>query len=299
MNNKIALHMCYWSGTVIGDSIDSIIEHTAQVQPDTLELSPSVFLNMNQIQRSELRKRIEDKGLNISVNSGLMTPMNDSSSPDPAIRARGIEHCRRVLEACADMGSPYWSGLMHSAWCLKPDLKNAMDYKKRTWERSTTAMKQIARIAEDCGVVCAIEIVNRYEHFLLNTADEGIAFCDEVDHPYCKILLDVFHMSIEEDNMAQAIIRAQESGHLCCLHVGETNRRLPTGGPTNINWEAFGTAIRQSGFNGNLVLEPLAFSGSATAAKTCLWRNVADPDDEQRLVDDGRKAVNMMRRLTR
>lgn len=291
--------MCYWSGTEIGKDINDVIACTAQTQPDTLELHPSAFLDLNREKRLELRKKIEDLGMTVSVNSGLVTIANDPSSPDPEIRKIGQAHCRRLLEACADMGSPYWSGLMHSAWCLKPDMNDAMADKQRTWERSVEAMKEIAKIAQDCGVVCAIEIVNRYEHFLLNTAAEGIAFCDAVDHPYCKLLLDVFHMSIEEDNISDAIMRGQESGHLSCIHVGETNRRIPTGGPSNIDWKAFGGAIRQCGYAGPLVLEPLPFATSATAAKVCLWRNVADPHSREQLVADGRRAVAFMRELTK
>lgn len=299
LNNKIALHMCYWSGTKIGESLDSVIEYTARVAPDALEMTPAAFLPLSRTERRELRKRIEDRGLTVTANSGLMTPENDTSSEDPAIRQKGLDHCARVLEACADMGSPYWSGLMHSAWCLKPDPRDPRGYKERTFARSVEAMKRVSRIAEDQGVVCAIELVNRYEHFLLNTAGEGVEFCRAVDHPFCRILLDVFHMSIEEDNIADAVMYAQESGYLCCIHVGETNRRIPAGGPTNIDWEAFGRAVRVSGFDGNLVLEPLPFSGSATAAKTCLWRDVSDPGDTDRLVEDGRKAVALMRRLSR
>lgn len=299
MKNKIALHMCYWSGTEAGKDLDNVIAYTVQVQPDVLEMTPAAFLDMTRAQRKELRKRIEDLGMTVSANSGLMSAANDTSSPDPAIRKLGLEHCRRVLEACADMGSPYWSGLMHSAWCLKPDMNDAIADKQRTWERSVAAMKEVSKIAEDCGVVCAIEIVNRYEHFLLNTAEEGIAFCREVNHPCCKILLDVFHMSIEEDNMPSAILAGQKSGYLACIHVGETNRRIPIGGPTNIDWHGVGEAIRQSGYGGPLVLEPLPFATSATAAKVCLWRNVSDPSDPEKLVKEGRQSVAFMRSLVK
>lgn len=299
MKNKIALHMCYWSGTKVGESIDRIIENTARIQPDVLEMNPTAFLNLGKNERRELRKKIEDHGMTVSVNGGLMTDANNTSSADPMIRKIGLEHCQRVLEACADMGSPYWSGLMHSPWGLKPNMVDTAADIKETWERSVAAMKEVSKIAEDNGVVCAVEITNRYEHFLLNTAKDGIAFCDAVDSSYCKILLDTFHMSIEEDNVAAAIVRGQKSGHLSCIHVGETNRRIPTGGPSNINWESFKGAIAESGYNGPIVLEPLPFAASATAAKASLWRNVMDPNNIENLVEDGKKAVALMRDLTR
>ena len=291
MKNELALHMCYWSGTEIGNDLDQIISFTAKTGADRLELGPDVFLNLNKQQRKDLLCRIEDQGLSVSVNGGLMNERNDTSSPDPAIRKVGIEHCRRVLEACADMKSPYWSGLMHSAWCLKPDLEDPQECKRRTWARSVEAMKTVSQIASDYGVVCAIEIVNRYEHFLLNTAEDGIVFCEEVGSPYCKLCLDVFHMSIEENHMPSAIEAAQNHGRLACVHLGETNRRIPTGGPTNIDWGSFGKAVQNCGYSGAMVFEPLQFSKASTAAKTCLWRNVADSDDLSGLVENARKAV--------
>ncbi len=297
MKNKLALHMCYWSGTEIGNSLEQIISYTAETGVDSLELGPDMFLNLDRQRRKDLLHRIEDHGLSVSVNGGLMNERNDTSSPDPAIRRAGIEHCRRVLEACADMRSPYWSGLMHSAWCLKPDMENPQECKRRTWDRSVEAMKTVTKIAADYGVVCAIEIVNRYEHFLLNTAKDGIDFCGEVGSPYCKLCLDVFHMSIEENDMPSAVMETQNRGYLACIHLGETNRRIPTGGPTNINWSRFGNAVRDGKYSGTMVFEPLQFSGASTAAKTCLWRDVADPNDLNGLVVNGQKAVSFMRGL--
>ncbi len=79
--------------------------------------------------------------------------------------------------------------------------------------------------------------MNRFEQYLINTAAEGVAYIDEVGSPNLKLLLDVFHMNIEEDDMTQAIITAGDKlGH---FHIGETNRRPP--GQGRMPWkEIFG-----------------------------------------------------------
>jgi len=297
MKNQVALHACYWSGTRIGEDLNTIIEYTARIKPDLIEFTPAFFVDMPREQRLELRKRTEDKGMGITVNSGLITAENDVSSPVAEYRAAGLKHCRRLLEACSEVGSPYWSGLMHSAWCLKPDFDDPQGDKRRTWDRSVAGMREVSKMAEDVGVVCSLEVVNRYEHFLLNTAEDAVKFCEQVGSPYCKLLLDVFHMSIEEDNMGDAVRYAMGRGQLSCLHLGETNRRIPVGGKTNIKWDELRDAILESGYSGPMVLEPLMFATSATAAKTCLWRSLNDPRDLDGLVELGKKAVGFTRRL--
>ena len=62
-------------------------------------------------------------------------------------------------------------------------------------------MREAIKTAEDCDVIFCVEVVNRFEQFMMNTAAEGIAFAQEVGSPNCKILLDTFHMNIEEESI--------------------------------------------------------------------------------------------------
>ena len=81
-----------------------------------------------------------------------------------------------------------------------------MDYtwpidKKGDWERSVKSVREIAKVAEDCGVDLCLEVLNRFENYLINTAEEGVDFVKQVDHPSVKVMLDTFHMNIEEDSI--------------------------------------------------------------------------------------------------
>lgn len=80
-------------------------------------------------------------------------------------------------------------------------------------------------MAEEYDINYCLEIVNRYEQYLLNTAAEGVDFVRELDSPKIKLLLDCFHMNIEEDSFSEAIKTAGELlGH---FHIGECNRKVP------------------------------------------------------------------------
>ncbi|MCD8349970.1 MAG: sugar phosphate isomerase/epimerase [Planctomycetaceae bacterium] len=297
MKNPIGLHMCYWQGSAIAGDMDRMADLTAETGVDIMELSAGDLRAMSPAQRRDLRARLRGLGLKTTINGGLVTQQNDISSPDPAIRRRGFDHCVAMLELCAEMESTSWSGLLHSAWLLRPDPADPQRDRRLTWSRAVEGMQTLAREAERHGVVCCLEVVNRYEQFVFNTAEDGVAFCTEVGNANCKLLLDTFHMAIEEDYMPASVIAAQEAACIGYIHIGESNRRLPTGMHSNIDWHAFAEAVKTSGYEGPLVLEPFELATTPGASKVCIWRGFADPDDVQAMVARARTSVQYLRSL--
>src|SRR5699024_11548338 len=92
-------------------------------------------------------------------------------------------------------------------------------------ERSLQSLEEVVKVAENYNVLLALEIVNRFEQFIINTTEEGIDFINNIDSPNLKLLLDIFHMNIEEDNISLALKQADNKlGH---LHISENNRKVP------------------------------------------------------------------------
>ena len=114
------------------------------------------------------------------------------------------------------------AGINYSSWPRK--LFPGEDKEVLT-ERAVQGVKEAIKAAEDCDVLFCVEVVNRFEHFMMNTAAEGIAFCKQVDSPNCKLLLDTLHMNIEEDSLRDAIL--QSKGWLGHFHLGEQIAALP------------------------------------------------------------------------
>ena len=115
-----------------------------------------------------------------------------------------------------------------------------MDEKRRKEDLSVAGMKQLLKVAEDNGVLYCCEVVNRFEQYLLNTAEEAVAFMQRLDSPNAKILLDTFHMNIEEDDMVEAIRTA--GPYLGHFHTGENNRRTP--GTGKLPWKEMAQALK-------------------------------------------------------
>ena len=100
---------------------------------------------------------------------------------------------------------------------------------------------------------------------------EGLEFCKEIDSPNCKLLLDCFHMNIEEDDIEQSIEKAAD--HIGYFHVSEPNRKVPNT-CAHINWKAIGKALKKTGYDGAVVLEPFYKFGGEQGHNMRMWRDL-------------------------
>ncbi len=126
-----------------------------------------------------------------------------------------------------------------------------------------------------------IEYLNRFECYFLNTAADTVRFVREVDHPNCRMMYDTFHANIEEKNPAAAIqaLRA----YTVHVHISENDRSTP--GEGNIPWDATFQAIKETGYDGWLVIEAFGLALPELAAATKIWRKMYR--SEQQLAQDG------------
>jgi len=173
-------------------------------------------------------------------------------------------------------------GGLYSYWPV--DYSKPVD-KNGDWKRSVKNVTEVAKIAADCGVVLGMEVLNRFEGYLLNTCEEALQFVNEVNQPNVKIMLDTFHMNIEEDNIAGAIRMAGDKlGH---LHLGEQNRKVP--GKGSLPWNEIGLALRDINYQGAAVMEPFVKKGGTIGSDIKIWRNLL-PDTSEEILDRDAKA---------
>ena len=112
---------------------------------------------------------------------------------------------------------------------------------------------------------------NRFETYIMTSCEEAVEYCKRVGSKNVNILLDTFHMNIEEDNLPDAIRKAGPLlGH---FHVGEGNRKLPGMSKGSMPWEEMGKALREIGYNKAVVAEPFLLPGGSVGADIKVWRD--------------------------
>jgi D-psicose/D-tagatose/L-ribulose 3-epimerase len=198
-------------------------------------------------------------------------------SPDAKVRAAGIEQSRRTLDCCQAVGAETLVGPYHSALGLFTGAGPTQD----EWHWGVECMRQVAEHAGTVGVMLAVEYLNRFETYLLNTAADTARFVAEVNHPACRMMYDTFHANIEEKNMAAAIQSA--APYLVHVHISENDRSTP--GQGSIDWETNFNALREVNYDGWLMIEAFGLALPELVAATKIWRRMYE--SEEQLARDG------------
>ena len=133
--------------------------------------------------------------------------------------------------------------------------------------------------------------INRFETHILNTSEEGVEFVKEVDKDNVKVMLDTFHMNIEEVSIGDAIRHAGNLlGH---LHTGECNRMVP--GKGRMPWREIGDALQDIKYDGNVVMEPFVRMGGQVGSDIKIWRDISRGASEEELDADAKRSVEFQR----
>ena len=285
--NKVGIFYAYWLRDWSADCF-YYLNKVAALGFDILEVASPQLVEMQPKELDELRKASVDKGIEITAVVGF-PPDKDMASADNTIRKDGIEYARKTLEAVNQAGGRVFSGINYSSW---PAVMNdIISDKSPWWERSVNSIKEVAKTAEDYGITYNLEVVNRFEQFLMNTVDEGIAFCRQVGSSNVKLLIDTFHMNIEEDSIKDAIIKAKDYiGH---LHIGENNRKCPGNG--HLPWDEIFGALKKISYQGHIVMEPFVKMGGEIGRDIRVWRSLVDDLSEESLDADVKKALEFVR----
>lgn len=284
--NKLGLFVNFWEKNWECDLV-KYIKKISDLGYDIVEFQAQALLNMSRSKMDELKKMAADRNIELTYSLGL-SPQYDVSSSDAAIRCGGIEYLKNIVERVGYMEGRIISGVSYAGWgCVVPKDDLSGD-KSPIVNRSIASMKEIAKTAEDYGVTYCVEVVNRFEGCVLNTAKEAVEYVKQVDAPNVGILLDTYHMNIEEDSFSEAIHTA--APYLKGMHFGDNNRRCPGSG--HINFDEIVKALADIGYKDQIVTELFVQAGGEVARDCFVWRNLEEDISEASL---DRKAKELLK----
>jgi D-psicose/D-tagatose/L-ribulose 3-epimerase len=215
--------------------------------------------------------RLKELGLRTTVVTIRNGPDNPIS-PDPNVRAAGIELSKRTLDCCQSLGAETLCGPFHSAIGQFSGAGPTSD----EWKRGVESMRPVAEHAGKVGVKLAVESLNRFETYLLTCVADAARFVAEVNHPSCGMMYDTFHANIEEKTVGDAIKSCAK--HTVHVHISENDRSTP--GKGNVRWKETFDAFAETGYDGWMVVEALGLALPTIAAATKIWRRMYDNEDQ-------------------
>jgi D-psicose/D-tagatose/L-ribulose 3-epimerase len=263
------------------------IRKAAQLGFDAIELFTAGMLGQPKHKLQEYAKLADGLGIELQYCTGL-SPEFDPASKDASVRKNAVEHLKKTLELIGFMKGKIFGGVNFIAWGSRlEDIREKPFYR----ERSIKSLKEVLPTAEGLGITYCVEPTNRFEQFLLNTATEGNAFVEEVGSPNLKLSLDTFHLSIEEDNIAEALLRAGKNlGH---MHLGEHNRHYP--GKGFMPWDEIFRALGKLRYQGTLGMEPFIIPGGDVGQGCAVWNDRTGGASEAELDELARRSIEFVK----
>lgn len=267
---KIGVNTWVWVSPFRTESFD-LVSKVKGMGFDIFEIAlddPSI------IDAALLRKLLADNGLTATV-CGAFGPTRDISNEDSEIRRIGRKYIIDSIRFAERVGSRLFSGPVYSAvgkTRLVPE-----EQKKREWEYCVDNLREIGRVAGDCGVRVGVEPLNRFESDMINLAEQAVRLIAEVDSPAFGIHIDTFHANIEEKSIPDAIRRLPTDA-LCHLHACENDRGIP--GTGHQDWPGIRDALGEAGYTGAAVIESFTPGATEIAKAASIWRPLAPSQDE-------------------
>ncbi|MBI2842024.1 MAG: sugar phosphate isomerase/epimerase [Armatimonadetes bacterium] len=280
---KFAVSSWVWISPLTTEKLEWLAPHVASLGFDGVELAIEGMEDIDYRRASEL---LQKHNLSPSVVLAMAGPSRDMLDPDPKNRESCAAYIRHCIDAAEIIGATRIVGPFYAAvgrlWQSPPERR------KRELAHLKEQIPPLADYAAAHGVVMCVEPVNRYETSFINCAAQAIELVDLVNHPAFGMLLDTFHMNIEERSISEAVRAAGR--RLKHVHVGENDRGAPGGG--GIAWEEWAQALRDIDYDGTIVIESLTCELESIATAAAIWRPLAPTQDA--LAKDG---LTFLRRL--
>lgn len=216
---------------------------------------------------------LRDLGLKPHV-CGVFGPGRDLTHPDAAVRANTRAYLAGCFRIAADLSAGFVAGPMYSQ-CGKARQLPADD-RKREWDLAVAELRTVCNDAASHGLAIAIEPINRFETDLVNTTADSLRMVRDIDHPSAKVMIDSFHMTLEESDIAAAILAA--GNDLIHVQVSENHRGVTGTGLTP--WTSFRDALRQIRYSGSIVIESFTPENRDLAGAVCIWKRFTPTQDE-------------------
>lgn len=260
------IHPFVWTDAWSYESVH-LIERAKALGFDVLDI-PVRTLDDRDVQAT--RAELEALGMRAVAVAGVADPHNLTSN-DELVWQTTLEYLRKLVRNTQGIGATVLAGVYYgpiSKLVGRGPTENEL-------ARSAAGLKELARYARDYGVNLALEPVSRYETYLLNTTQQGLDMLARVEEWNVGLLLDTYHMNIEEKDYYGSLVSA--GNRLFHMHVCENDRGIPGSGL--VHWEKVFQGLAEINYRGTLTIESFVTNVPAVAASTCVWRKLAPDGD--------------------
>ncbi len=258
---KFGVNTLIWSGAY-DDAVEDMLPPIKKAGFDGIEIP--VF-RLQGFPAARVRKATEACGLECNTCSVLLDGLSLISS-DRDVRRKTIQHLKDLIAAVASVNASMLAGPLYCPVGFLPGRRRTED----EWRWAVEGYQLLGDTLAAHKVTLAIEPLNRFETFFLNTAADAARLAEEVGHPCVGILFDTFHANIEEKDIAEGYRKIGK--HLKHVHTCENDRGIPGSG--HVEWSSVFQALRDLKYDGWLTIESFGFALGDLSASAAIWRDI-------------------------
>lgn len=270
---RVGMNVLLWTDQFDAKTLEPICRSLADLGFDGVELP---LFGVDRAEAERTGRLLDEIGLGRTAVT-VRSPEDDPMSPDQAVRQRGIDTMKGLLDCCEVAGVEALVGPVYAALGQFSGKAPSPD----EWSRAVDSMREIAEYARQKGVAISVEPLNRFEIYLLNTIRDASRFVEEVGLPGCGVLYDSFHANIEEKSITEAITAGRTT--INHVHISENDRSTP--GTGSVDWDTTFASLKEIGYDGWLTIEAFGQALPALIPATKIWRRMYET--EEQLARDG------------
>lgn len=270
LNVSFGVSTWLWTSPFTTASIKELFPKIAKMGFDMVEIAVE---DPEAIDIEIVKAALQQYNLEATV-CGAFGPGRDLTHEDPSIHENCLSYIESCLDICVELDCGFFGGPMYSA--VGKARMVSPEQRQKEWNLAVKNLKKVCEMAASRGLQIALEPLNRFESDMINTVDDVVRLIKDIDHPASKIMLDGFHMGIEERDIETAILTAGDQ--LIHLQVAENYRGTPGTGQTC--WDAYKRGLEAINYKGAVTIESFTPENKELAGAVCFWRNMAESQDQ-------------------
>jgi len=263
-SHQLGVHLMVWSGSVNADEM-ALFPLISEMGYNGVEVP---IFDPAALDTTAVRQAYVNSGLACTASTAMPAGL---SLIDDERQAQGVAFLQNVVRAASALGADLLCGPM----AVPVGELRGRGFTDQEFDTCVRSLQEVGAVASAEGVTLALEPLNRFETFMLNTVQDGVRLMNAVDQPSVGLLLDTFHMHIEEKSTPDAIRRA--GMHIKHFHCSENDRGAVGSG--QVDWTGTFQALADVQYSGWLVVESFNAVIPELAGATCIWRPLAESPD--------------------
>ena len=269
LNIKFGVSTWLWTSPFTTASAYDLFPKIAEMGFDVVEIAvedPSL-INIKQV-----KQLLKEYNLKADI-CGAFGPTRDFTHADEFVHRNCFSYIESCLDLCTEVGTGFFGGPMYSA--VGKARMISPEQRKIEWDLAVKNLRKVCSMADAKGLQIALEPLNRFESDLINTVDDLMRLIKDINHPAAAIMLDGFHMNIEEPDIEEAISKAGDL--LIHMQVSENYRGTPGTGQTR--WDAYRSGLEKINYQGTVTIESFTPDNKELAGAVCFWHPMAKDQD--------------------